>query len=308
MADKCNSELEQKFMQWFSRKVSPSQLTDYYYLYKEIEKYCLAKHVIRNSLFEIQSYAEAQRLTRILSYDSKFQRTFSKYGRKKHIAFTMFELFYSSQTATNSKNMVSEHDKEDISSFPIKPPNTVIPKSEDELKFETLLYGDRYTILRDELEKEGINSIEALKKINLWEFMNQRCLYSVQSRLAVANEISNKIQDLNDDETNNRNYVIHYGNECYSGSTPSNVFLKLLKDIAVKYPLKFRTLIGMVNSDTNNVLLHRFDEPGRLKLINPTSYIDANLSVCDVEKNLNWILKKCSVYDCFLLMRIIPVN
>ena len=78
MTGKCSPEAEHKFMQWFSGKVKPSQLTDFYYIYKEIEKFCISKRIISRSLFdEVRDYEQAQRLIRILSYDLKFQRTFA---------------------------------------------------------------------------------------------------------------------------------------------------------------------------------------------------------------------------------------
>lgn len=300
MTGKCSPEAEQKFMQWFSGKVSPSQLTDFYYLYKEMEKFCISKRIISRSLFdEIQDYEQAQRLIRILSYDLKFQRTFAKYSRKKHVAFTMFELFYKQNAAVEQIT----HDPQPPVAEPAPvPPPVIEPKPEktstlegNDKTFESLLSGEQYSTLKNALKREGIDSIESLKEINLWEFMNQRCLYTVQIRLIVSKEISNKLQDLNDNDTPQHGFSIHYANVTYSGSTPANAFLKFLKDIAYRFPLKFRSLIGVVNPDIGHVILHRFDAQGRLRLINPTAYIDHDLSADDVKESIDWILRKCAI-------------
>ena len=302
MTCKCSPEAEQKFMQWFSGKVSPSQLTDFYYLYKEMEKFCISKRIISRSLFdEIQDYEQAQRLIRILSYDLKFQRTFAKYGRKKHVAFTMFELFYKQNAAVEQIT----HDPQPPVAEPAPvPPPVIEPKPEktstlegNDKTFELLLSGEQYSTLKNALKREGIDSIESLKEINLWEFMNQRCLYTVQSRLIVSKEISNKLQDLNDSDAPQKGYSIHYANVTYSGSTPANAFLKFLKDVAYKYPLKFRSLVGAANLKIGLVVLHKINVQGCLKLINPTAYIDTNLSSDDVKESIDWILRKCAASD-----------
>ena len=300
MTDKCSPEAEQKFMQWFSGKVNPSQLTDFYYLYKEIEKFCISKRIISKSLFgEVCNYEQAQRIIHILSYDLKFQRTFAKYGRKKHVAFTMFELFYKQNSAEEKK--VPDPQPSIVESIPVsssvkesEPEVAGKPESND-TAFESLLSGEQYSTLKNALKREGIDSIESLKEINLWEFMNQRCLYTVQSRLIVSKEISNKLQDLSDTDAPRHGISIHYANVTYSGSTPANAFLKFLKDIAYRYPLKFRSLIGVVNLDIGHVILHRFDAQGRLRLINPTAYIDPDLSADDVKESIDWILRKCAI-------------
>lgn len=302
MTGKCSPEAEQKFMQWFSGKVNPSQLTDFYYLYKEIEKFCISKRIISKSLFgEVCNYEQAQRIIRILSYDLKFQRTFAKYGRKKHVAFTMFELFYKQNSAEEKK--VPDPQPAIVESIPVpssvkESGSEVADKLEsNDTTFELLLSGEQYSTLKNALKREGIDSIESLKEINLWEFMNQRCLYTVQSRLIVSKEISNKLQDLNDSDAPQKGYSIHYANVTYSGSTPANAFLKFLKDVAYKYPLKFRSLVGAANLKIGLVVLHKINVQGCLKLINPTAYIDTNLSSEDVKESIDWILRKCAASD-----------
>lgn len=169
------------------------------------------------------------------------------------------------------------------------------------LPFDGLLQEERYTDLRNALSAKNITTIDALQHINLWSFMNENNLYTIQQRLAITTELTKILQNRNVSavDTPSR-YAIHYSEHVYIGNTPSIAFVAFLADFATQYPLKFRSLINMVHPTTGKVVIHRHDLTGhKLELLNPEVYIDAELTREQVELYITWICSRCSTDTTF---------
>ena len=61
--------------------------------------------------------------------------------------------------------------------------------------FDKLFEDEKYDLLYKELKKKGITTLEKLKEINLWSFMNLHQLYSIQQRLAISTELTARMRD-----------------------------------------------------------------------------------------------------------------
>lgn len=171
-----------------------------------------------------------------------------------------------------------------------------VPVHANKNVFHGLLADDRYADLRDALTAAGITSVEALKNINLWSFMNSHNLYSIQQRLAISTELTAKLQSAKKRNAGaTATYEIHYNDAIYSGDTPSEAFASFLTAIAAKYPLKFRGLISALHPKTSRVVVRRHDYTGgKLKLMNPEAFIDSDLTLEEVELYAAWILERCA--------------
>lgn len=160
--------------------------------------------------------------------------------------------------------------------------------------FDKLFEDERYKLLYVELKKKGITTLEELKRVNLWSFMNLHQLYSIQQRLTISTELTGKLRNVEDGEQHALEYEICYNGDIYNGVSPSGSFVVFLSAIATKYPLKFRALLNVYNPITNRIVVSRSDcYNTKLKLMNPESYVDSDLSLEEVKLYVNWIIERC---------------
>lgn len=166
-----------------------------------------------------------------------------------------------------------------------------------------LLQEDRYADLRHALTAQNIKTIEELQSINLWSFMNAHNLYPIKQRLAIATELTKVLQNRSPSAAaagTTARYAIQYGDNTYTGSTPSEAFVGFLTAIAARYPLKFRNLIGVSHPATIRIVLYRHDLAGnKLKLLNPEVFVDSDLTREQVELYIPWICSRCAIDTTF---------
>ena len=128
-------------------------------------------------------------------------------------------------------------------------------------EIEALLSDDIFSPLKVALAKENIRTIEELKAMKLWAFMNQNNLYSISMRQTILT----KVRQLLEPETAENPellYELHCGSTVYSGDTLAKSFLYFCEDTAQKYPLIFRSLLGKTIGDTSDVKIYRSPESG----------------------------------------------
>lgn len=161
--------------------------------------------------------------------------------------------------------------------------------------FNGMLDDPQYVPLRDALIQNGIADLEALRNINLWLFMNSHNLYTIQRRLAISNELHDKLQILDTVSDAAESCVIFVFDKEFKGATPSDAFAALMAYVATKYPLRFRSVCSLIHPKTMKVVLRRNDYDGsRIKLINPEVYIDRDLTKEQIEEYTDWVLTKCT--------------
>lgn len=162
--------------------------------------------------------------------------------------------------------------------------------------FDKLFEDEKYKLLYVELEKNGITTLEKLKEINLWSFMNLHQLYSIQQRLEIGTELTAKLRNTEKEnsEQHASGYEIRYNGDIYKGASPAEAFVAFLPVIAAKYPLKFRALLNIYNPVTHKIVVSRNDcYSAKIKLMNPESYVDSNLSSEEVKLYVNWVIERC---------------
>ena len=161
--------------------------------------------------------------------------------------------------------------------------------------FEAFFSDERHNLLYKELKKEGISTLDELREIKLWPFMNQHQLYSTQQRLAICVELIAKLKSLEKDnkEQNSSSFEIHYNETVYKDSSPSVAFVKFLISIATKYPLKFRNLLDVEHPETGKTVVSRHYDAAKQKMTNPDAYVDANLSSEEVKLYVAWVIGRC---------------
>ena len=160
-----------------------------------------------------------------------------------------------------------------------------------------LLSDDDMLLLREELEKQSILSLDRLKAINLWAFMNRYALYNISQRLDVYKRVLIKLNSLNAVNRDNQ-YKLETKTAAYYGDSPAEAFARFCEDIAQKYPLKIRSLLGAKYNGQGSVVLSRDDSKGDgIKMMSPVAYISRDLTTQAAVVYGQWICKICGDND-----------
>ena len=160
-------------------------------------------------------------------------------------------------------------------------------------EIDRLLCDDVFEPLKLALRKENVSTIEELKSLKLWAFMNQNNLYFISMRQTVFD----KVQHLLDPETAENPellYELHCGTSIYTGSTPAKAFLHFCEDVAKKHPLIFRSMLDKPIGGIPDVKIYRTPENNTfIRMENPTCYIEADLAKDSIIPTVKWIMMRC---------------
>lgn len=160
-----------------------------------------------------------------------------------------------------------------------------------------VLHGERLAELRAALLAKGICTLEGFKQLDLWAFMNQNGLYAIGQRQAVYASVQQAMHTASESGPDTGWKIVTLNKE-YVGSSPSEALAAYCRDIALKYPLRFRNLIGQKMNGTDIVPLMRCRlHAGDAALANPEAYIDGALSSDMVRICARWISGMCHDAD-----------
>lgn len=100
----------------------------------------------------------------------------------------------------------------------------------------TVLSAPQYGVLLSALQAEGYATVQQLKDINLWSFMNQRRLYPIKERYEIWRAAQQALQDTAADSDS---FTLCVGNDSFIGSTPSHAFAAYIDKSPVRIPCRF---------------------------------------------------------------------
>jgi hypothetical protein len=205
---------------------------------------------------------------------------------------TSFEFFNEQLTAPTAE-VIAEPEPE------IEP--SVETTSPTVSEVDALLSEEVFSPLRLALAKENIRTIEELKALKLWAFMNQNNLYSISTRQAVLTKVRQRLEP-ETAENPALLYELHCGLYVYSGDTLAKAFLHFCEDTAKTYPLFFRSLLDKTIGNTSDVRIYRSPGNGNfIRMENPTCYVSADLAKDSVIAAVEWIMQRC-------MNRTVPVS
>ena len=160
-----------------------------------------------------------------------------------------------------------------------------------------LLSDDDMQLLRDELARQSITTLEQFKRENLWAFMNRYALYPISQRLDVYKRVLQRLNGTRAEDHDSQ-FKLETKSTAYYGDTPAEAFASFCEHIAQKYPLKIRTLLDAKYRGQGSVVLSRTDSRGdSLKMMNPVAYIRKDLSTEAVIVYGHWISEMCGDND-----------
>ncbi|MCI6086974.1 MAG: hypothetical protein MR711_12175 [Selenomonas sp.] len=182
-------------------------------------------------------------------------------------------------------------------------PYTDAPREEQNRfsEVDELLKNEKFLALRTALVQNGIQTIDQLRALNLWSFMNRYELYSIGTRQKVLEEVTALLYPVAENDESQL-FVLQVGDDAYKGDTPSDAFLRFCDEMLRRYPLQFRLLAGSKLRDGSIPVRLAKDEDHLQKLTNFSAYIRGNLSEADVSRYAEWVCSKCNEGD--LIVRV----
>lgn len=275
------------------------------------------------SLYVIDDIGELEHIFKCLEEYSRFQK-FKLRNELVDFAIEQFLEFRKSQFGTNSEELLSaskqksENDASHTLEIPEKTDTSaerkdrvesitkdlqkdnadksVITKSATdaytrmEYSLYRLLQDEQYAELRDSLVLNGIFKMQQFEDLNLWVFMNQNSLYSINQRFLIYHQLK---KDLEQEKPSALVYQIKTDSLSYNGTSPAEAFLRYCESASLKSPLKFRSLIGKTDSSSGEYIIkQRRTDPKDLVMTNPLAYIDASI---DSDTALRYAKYVCSI-------------
>ncbi len=161
-----------------------------------------------------------------------------------------------------------------------------------------LLSLPEYAPLREELKKHGITTVDQLKDIDLWLFMNRYGVYSIRERQDICKRVNALIKPPESDKNSVQYCLKTEKGRCFYGNTPGKALAAFCDDAAQSSPLSVRKLIGQRNSKTGLVVLHA-DIPmdGGIALANVRAYLDKSLNEETALQYGLWLSEKLQLLD-----------
>ena len=164
---------------------------------------------------------------------------------------------------------------------------------------DELLKDEKFLVLRNMLAKNDIRTLDQLKNLKLWPFMNHYELYSIGTRQKVLEDVTALLHPLaKTDES--QLFVLQVGDDAHKGDTLSCAFRCFCDEMFKRYPLQMRLLVGSKMCD-GSIPIHVIKDEDQLqKLTNFSAYIRENLPKDEVVRYAEWICGKCGEHHLMI--------
>lgn len=275
-----------KFIEWLDKRgVSSGGIFVVLSSLKRCTERVKAEKILDDDIYHVISVETMNIVRSFLLADKDFIHADHRKGNQLTSALNLYSEFLNEQlTTTIAEVIVNPELGTELS---VEAPTPIVSE------IEALLSEEIFSPLKLVLAKENIRTIEELKALKLWAFMNQNNLYSISMRQAVLT----KVRQLLEPETTESPgllYELHCGSTVYSGDTLAKTFLRFCEDTAQKYPLFFRSLLDKTIGGTSDIRIYRFPKSGNfIRMENPTCYVSADLAKDSVIAAVEWIMQRC---------------
>ncbi|MCD7944332.1 MAG: hypothetical protein LUH43_05540 [Clostridia bacterium] len=210
---------EKRFYEWLSTQVTRSQILGVRSAIEGLNDYCIRKRLLAKPLLETDDVRTLSKIKEKIERSKVFTFVHGR-GRKAsminaihyYIRFTKLDRAKQKEVAENKLTTVESHNIEEN----MKPQECVTSDStvgenvtdvvDEDLKQESnlseidkLLNEDFYLPLRVALKNEKIVTIQELRDLKLWAFMNRNDIYLISDRREVYEAVQNRLLSLDED-------------------------------------------------------------------------------------------------------------
>lgn len=275
-----------KFIEWLDKRgVSSSDIFVVLSSLKRCAERVKAEQIINDDVYHVISAETMEAICSFLLADKDFINAERCRGDQFTNALNLYLEFFDEQLTPPIAEVIAEPETGVEPSI-----GTTIPTVSE---IEMLLSEEVFSPLKIALAKENIRTIEELKALKLWAFMNQKNLYSISMRQTVLTKVRQLLEP-EIAENPELLYELHCGAVVYSGDTLAKTFMHFCEDTAKKYPLLFRSLLDKAIGGTSDIKICRSPENGNfIRMENPTCYISTDLTKDSVVAAVEWIMQRC---------------
>lgn len=275
-----------RFIEWLNKRgISSGVIIVVLSSLKRCTEQVKAEKIIDDDIYHVISAETMDAVRSFLLADKDFINADRRKGNRLTNALNLYSEFFDEQLSPTIVEEIVEPEPEmDFFAEVTLPPQSEI---------EALLSEEVFSPLKLALAKENIRTIEDLRALKLWAFMNQNNLYSISTRQTVLAKVRRLLEPATEGNPELL-YELHCGSTVYSGDTIAKTFLHFCEDTAKKYPLFFRTLLDKTIDNASDVKIYRSPENGDfIRMENPTCYISADLAKDSVIAAVEWIIRRC---------------
>lgn len=285
---------EEGFRSWLVERHPQENAESIIAAVRAAEQFAQRTHMRGNRLFGIAPSAVKAYVNHLI-VSRAFANTDPRgYREFKHAALLLTEYAGSIPVPERATPLVQEPVK---TSAPALPETKVETTPEMEPALAEILQDEQFSDLRKALSGRGIRTLDDLKRLNLWVFMNQNGLYSIGQRQTVYSAIRRALESGSSVEIQTQWKLATSQNE-YTGASPAEALMAYCRVMATKYPLRFRNLIGMRMPGTGDIPLMsssaQKDDPC---LGYPKAYIDSKVDADKAKLFGKWIASCCRDTD-----------
>lgn len=157
--------VREKFFLWLSEKVSPAQLSEYFIVCIDIEKFCLHEKILEKNLFEITDLKSIENLIYAVTSNKTFKKFRAEYGHSSGKIVTALQN-YCTFLKTNSVSKVNNNENLEKSA-----PQKKIVTSKTESVAEKAALNKK--AFKEWLKVKYINETTALQYLKFAELINR---------------------------------------------------------------------------------------------------------------------------------------
>ena len=305
------------FEKWLLERVQKNEANSCVATISNVGEYLDKKNAIKFNIFEISSILEIDSVINQITNDTLFRKQNKDDFSSIVLALKCYKDFFKFEMMTkenslgsmsfNNKCELIESNNEnclcssDLEGNQVKNEDVFddnpskCANNESEVLF--FLSSDKqFSLLRQSLINDGIVLNRDFNNLNLWQYLNNKQLYSIQERIDLIAKINKKIKinEALSSDKKEKQISIRFNENIYQGIVPTKVLLELLEDLALKYPLSIRNLRDIKCPAIGGSLLSKFNN------LNPEcfstilqAYINKNITIDMLYPCIEWVLKKC---------------
>lgn len=284
--------VQENFFAWLTAKVSSAQLSEFYIVCKDIESYCISKHILIEPLFEttntviIQSVIDTIKSNRMFQF--KYFRQLGKMRKVMDYYMTYLREVPLQQRKEPEKVFVSNNEMVAHSEETIEAQNAVISKEpvvavQDEITVSVIeeeknLANNSTSPIEDVATDEDITTDDSNSEELVWNFANDNVDFSNASPTTISYfGEEEKVQDWAD------------------------TFVKIVRAMREDYPSIIRGMVGYRFFGIGKVVLtgiagiNRFSKPVEL---NNGLYLETDCTPDEIVSVVRVLMDKCNMdYD-----------
>lgn len=264
--------IQDRFLTWLSKRVSSMQLSEFYIVYRDIETFCMNRHILVAPLFETTDFEILQYITNTIRTNKMFQsKHFHQLGKMKKAM--EYYLMFLHENPVQKEAQVSTVKEEEISVENVVVEESVININseiveQEEVVAETVSIKHKIDTISTENDDDNF----------IWNFANESINFTFINPIEVSYFGESRV--------------------CYGWQS---AFVYIIRFLQEDYPSIIRGMVGYHFSGVGKVVLTGrvgLDRLSKAKEINDGLYLETDCTPDEIITIVRLLMNKCNMdYD-----------